>query len=322
MILNGNSRHVAAAPRWHPDPGYDIDIAPEPGAAVMSGERVPGPNGGNWRDGFVTSTGTFAIRTAGAALAAGVAMSACAIPPADDAEARAEFAAINDPLEPLNRAVFEFNRAVDRMLLEPVARAYRGVVPDFGRMMVTNFLDNLKSPVILANDLLQGEGDRAGETGGRFLANTIIGLGGLFEVTGIEFHDEDLGQTLAVWGIDEGPYLVLPLLGPSSFRDVAGLAGQTLAEPVSRYARDAGHAAVPWVRSGMEGIDARSRNIETLDEIERGAIDFYATVRSLYRQHRDDEIRNGRPPQSVPIPEIPWDEDEESETGRASSAVK
>lgn len=289
---------------------------------VTSGERIPGPNGGNWRDGFVTSTGTFAIRTAGAALAAGIAMSACAIPPADDAEARAEFAAINDPLEPLNRAVFGFNRAVDRVLLEPAARAYRGVVPDFGRMMVTNFLDNLKAPAILANDLLQGEVDRAGKTGGRFMANTIIGLGGLFEVTGIESHDEDLGQTLAVWGIDEGPYLVLPLLGPSSFRDVVGLAGQTLADPVSRYVRDAENAAVPWVHSGLEGIDARSRNIETLDEIERGAIDFYATVRSLYRQRRDDEIRNGRPPRSAPVPEIPWDEDDGPETGRASSAVR
>ena len=188
--------------------------------------------------------------------------------------------------------------------------------------MVTNFLNNLKSPMILANDLLQGEKDRAGETGGRFMANTIVGLGGLFEVTGIEFHDEDLGQTLAVWGIDEGPYLVLPLLGPSSVRDTAGLAGQTLADPVSRYARDAEHAAVPWIHSGMEAIDARSRNIETLDEIERGAIDFYATVRSLYRQRREDEIRNGRPPRFAPIPEIPWDEDEESETDRASSVVK
>lgn len=268
------------------------------------------------------STGVFAIRTAGAALAAAVVLTACAVPPADDPEAQAELAALNDPLEPFNRAMFEFNRAVDRALLEPAARVYRGVVPDFGRMMVTNFLDNLRSPVILANDLLQGERDRAGETGGRFMANTIIGLGGLFEVTGIEFHDEDLGQTLAVWGIDEGPYLVLPLLGPSSVRDAVGLAGQTLADPVSRYARNAEHAAVPWIRSGMEAVDARSRNIETLDEIERGAIDFYATVRSLYRQRRGAEIRNGGPPQSAPIPEIPWDEDEESDTDRASSVVE
>ena len=271
----------------------------------------------------MTSTGTFAIRAAGAALAAGAVLTACAIPPPDDAEARAELAAINDPLEPFNRAVFGFNRAVDRALLEPAARVYRGVVPAFGRTMVTNFLDNLRSPVILANDLLQGEQDRAGETLGRFMANTIIGLGGLFEVTGIEFHDEDLGQTLAVWGIDEGPYLVLPLLRPSSVRDTVGFVGQTFADPVFRYARDADRGAVPWIRSGAETVDARSRNIETLDEIERGAFDLYATVRSLHRQRREAEIRNGRPPRSAPIPDIPWDEDEEeSEPDRASSAVE
>ena len=131
----------------------------------------------------MTLTGRFVIRALSAAFAANVVLAACATPPADDPEARAELAAINDPWEPFNRAVFEFNRAVDQVLFEPVAQAYRGVVPDFGREMVKNFLNNLRSPVILANDVLQGEKDRAGDTGSRLMANTIFGLGGLFDIT-------------------------------------------------------------------------------------------------------------------------------------------
>lgn len=242
--------------------------------------------------------------------------------PTNDPEARAELAKINDPWEPFNRAVFEFNRAMDKVLLRPLAEAYRGVVPEFGRDMVKNFLDNLRSPVILANDILQGEKDRAGETGSRLMANTIVGLGGLFNVTDIEFHNEDFGQTLAVWGMNEGPYLVLPLLGPSPIRDTLGLVGDTLMDPVVWYAHDTDRYAINWVRFGTRAVDTRSRNIETLDEIERGAIDFYATVRSLYRQRRNDEIRNGRPPQTVPMPEISWDEDGEAEENQVTAVAK
>ncbi len=261
------------------------------------------------------------IRTLGAMLAASVVLAACATPPGDDPEARAELAAVNDPLEPVNRAVFEFNRGVDRVLFKPAAQVYRGVVPGFGREMVRNFLNNLRSPVILVNDVLQGEMNRAGETGSRLMANTIIGLGGLFDVTGIEFHDEDFGQTLAAWGVNEGPYLVLPLLGPSSVRDTAGLAGDMLMDPLVWYARDTGRHAVPWIQNGVTAVDTRSRNIETLDEVERGAIDFYASVRSLYRQRRNAEIHNGRLPRSEAMPDISWDEDEKPETDRVSAAV-
>ncbi len=255
-------------------------------------------------------------------LVVALSLSACATPMTNDPDARAELAAINDPWEPFNRAMFEFNRGLDRVLLKPVAQAYRGVVPDFGREMVKNFLDNLRSPVILANDILQGETDRAGETGSRFLANTTVGLGGVFDVTDIEFHNEDFGQTLAVWGFGEGPYLVLPLLGPSPVRDTVGLVGDTLMDPVMWYANRTDRYAISWVRYGMRAIDTRSRNIETLDEIERGAIDFYATVRSLYRQRRADEILNGHPPQSVPMPEISWDEDEQVEENQVSAVAK
>lgn len=258
----------------------------------------------------------------GITLVAGVVQAACATPATNDPEARAELEAINDPWEPFNRAVFEFNRVVDRALLKPIAQAYRGVVPDFGRDMVKNFLDNLRSPVILANDILQGEKDRAGETGSRMMANTIVGLGGLFNVTEIEFHNEDFGQTIAVWGMGEGPYMVLPLLGPSPIRDTVGLVGDTLMDPVIWYSYNTEQYAIPWIRYGMRAVDTRSRNIETLDEIERGAIDFYATVRSLYRQRRNDEIRNGQPPKTVPMLEISWDEDGEAEENQVSAIAK
>lgn len=262
------------------------------------------------------------IRILGIALATSVVLTACATPTTNDPEVRAELKAINDPWEPFNRAVFELNRGLDRALLKPVAQAYRGVVPEFGRDMVKNFLDNLRSPVILANDILQGERDRAGETGSRLLANTTIGLGGVFNVTDIAFHNEDFGQTLAVWGFGEGPYLVLPLLGPSPIRDTVGLVGDSLMDPVVWYARRHEQYAIPWVRYGARAIDTRSRNIETLDEIERGAIDFYATVRSLYRQRRIDEIHNGRPAMTVPIPEISWDEEEEAEENQVTAVSK
>jgi phospholipid-binding lipoprotein MlaA len=251
-------------------------------------------------------------------------MAACASVPTD-ADARAEYLAINDPFEPFNRGMFEFNRALDTMLLKPAAQLYRGVIPQAGRDMVENFLDNLRTPVILANDILQGELDRAGDTGGRFMANTLLGAGGLFETTDIEFHNEDFGQTLAVWGMEEGPYLVLPLIGPSPVRDTLGLVGDTLMDPVNWWADDAGHDAVPWVRAGLRAIDTRSRNIETLDEIERSSIDFYATVRNLYRQRRNDEIRNGKPPETVPMPEISLDSDDEpapATADLASTAIK
>ena len=262
------------------------------------------------------------IRILGIALTASVILAGCATPSTSDPEARAELAAINDPWESFNRAVFELNRGLDRALLKPVAQAYRGVVPEFGRDMVKNFLNNLRSPVILANDILQGEKDRAGETGSRMLANTAIGLGGVFNVTDIEFHNEDFGQTMAVWGFGEGPYLVLPLLGPSPIRDTVGLIGDSLMDPVVWHARRNEQYAITWVRFGMRAIDTRSRNIETLDEIERGAIDFYATVRSLYRQRRNDEIRNGRPQNSVSMPEISWDDEEEAEENQVTAVSK
>ena len=146
----------------------------------------------------------------------------------------------NDPLEPMNRVFFSINLFFDELLLEPFAIMYRGITPQFFRDAVNNFLDNLNTPVVLANDILQGEPYRAERTLGRFMLNTIMGLGGLIDVGGLvgmpERHSEDFGQTLAVYGVGEGPYLVLPLLGPSNPRDAFGFVVDFAFDPLTYVA--------------------------------------------------------------------------------------
>lgn len=215
----------------------------------------------------------------------------------DDSQAQAVGEDDNDPLEGLNRGIFEFNRVVDGVLIKPLAQIYRGVLPQQAQDSVRSFLRNLRSPVILANDVLQGDMDRAGSTVGRFLVNTTLGIAGLFDVAselGMPFHDEDFGQTLAVWGVGEGPYIVLPILGPSNPRDAVGLASEFFLDPVNIYLSNQDLEYLSYVRAGVRGIDARARSLDTLDELERTSLDYYAAIRSLYRQQRANDIRNNR----------------------------
>lgn len=218
-------------------------------------------------------------------------------PPAADQETLAEWEQTNDPLEPMNRAVFGFNQAVDRALLKPLARGYRAAVPAFGRERVHDFLSNLRSPLVLANDVLQGDADRAMQTLMRFAFNTSFGIGGLFDVAspgGIPYHDEDFGQTFAVWGIGEGPYLVLPIIGPSNPRDATGLVVEWLSDPFTNYMDNTGRDWAIWTRTGVVGIDKRESLLDTLEEVERTSLDYYSSIRALYRQRRDTDIRNGK----------------------------
>ncbi|MEX0839868.1 MAG: VacJ family lipoprotein [Parvibaculum sp.] len=201
----------------------------------------------------------------------------------------------NDPLEPMNRYFFELNKFFDTILLKPVATWYDGVVPEPGRNGVRNFLDNLRSPVILANDMLQGEWDRAGTTASRFGINTTVGVLGLFDPAsdwGMKQHSEDFGQTLATWGTGEGPYLFLPVLGPAPPRDLTGFVVDTAFDPLTYIYWDR-PKTVPVTRFVVNGIDQRARSLKTFDQIERTSVDFYATVRNLYRQSRANEIANG-----------------------------
>jgi phospholipid-binding lipoprotein MlaA len=225
-------------------------------------------------------------------------LAGCATPPSNDPEALEAYKEANDPLEPMNRYFFELNYAADELLFKPLAGWYYVALPNFAQDGVRNVLRNVHSPVVLANDLFQGETDRAGVTVERFLVNSTMGLGGLFDIAarmGLDYHDEDFGQTLAVHGVGEGPYLMLPLLGPSNPRDAAGMAVDMLFDPLTYI----GMFAVSNIDLGasvLQGVDTRARNLKTLDEIRKGSLDYYATIRSLYRQHRNDEINNGETP--------------------------
>lgn len=229
------------------------------------------------------------------ALGAVFALGGCATAPTDPEEL-ADYNEINDPLEPTNRAIFEVNLYLDRLILRPVAWTYRELVPEPPRQLVSNFLNNLRSPYTFGHDLLQGQFDRAGVTFARFLINTTIGVAGMADVAGeifgLEYHAEDAGQTLAVWGIGDGPYLMLPVLGPSNPRDAVGTGIDWLIEPVNWVLRENSAGELVWVRTGMDAVDKRQQVLDTLDSIEKSSLDFYAQIRSISRQRRLDEIRN------------------------------
>jgi phospholipid-binding lipoprotein MlaA len=222
---------------------------------------------------------------------------ACATrPPASDPEALAEFKENNDPAEPFNRAMFGVHNAIDRTVLRPVAVAYREVVPQLARESVSNFLANLRTPIILTNDLMQGEWKRAGDTASRFMINTTAGLGGFFDVAGKRFgipaHTEDWGQTLAVWGMGSGPYLFLPVLGPSNPRDLAGFGLGIANDPFLWFGQGLAVVAATSTRSGMVVVDTRESLLDALDGVQKTSIDPYAVIRSAYQQRRLVEIAN------------------------------
>jgi phospholipid-binding lipoprotein MlaA len=234
-----------------------------------------------------------------AALVAG-----CATPPADPA-ARAEFEQINDPFEPGNRYFFELNRFLDIMVMRPSADTYRTIVPEYGRDRIHGILDNMGEPITVANLFLQARLHDAGVVIGRFLVNSTVGVGGMFDVaTSLDLPSKhgDFGQTLYVWGMPEGPYLVLPLFGPSNIRDGIGTGVDSFGDPVGWSFSIPGYALENWVQAGATALDQRSRYIEALDSMEKSSIDFYAQMRSMARQHRTKEL-TGKSAPSTPAPD-------------------
>ncbi len=205
-------------------------------------------------------------------------------------------AVVADPFESWNRAVFKLNSGLDTVLLEPAANAYRFVLPKFGRNRVRDFVDNLKTPVWFANDLLQGEWGRAGNSAARFGLNTTFGLLGTYDFAAhqadLPKHDEDFGQTLAVWGVGNGPYLMLPLLGPSTLRDAAGLGVDYAMDPLT-WAEFEGDDTFRIGRRVADVVDIRDRARDAFDQIGRAA-DPYSQAKSVYIQTRNRRIANGR----------------------------
>src|ERR1700733_2307530 len=222
-------------------------------------------------------------------LLAGAALGGCTTTTNPDSLAQ------NDPYEPTNRDMFAFNQKLDKNFARPVAVFYNSTVPVQTRDRFHNMLENLDEPVTFANDVLQGEPVRATQTLGRVTFNTTLGIGGMFDIAskmGIPPHSEDFGQTLGVWGSGEGPYWVLPLVGPSPPRDSAGRVVDIFLDPLT-YARFDGYHTLAYARAGLGVLDLRARNVDTIDQIERTSVDYYATQRSLYRQYRNNEIHNG-----------------------------
>jgi phospholipid-binding lipoprotein MlaA len=241
-----------------------------------------------------------ALRSLAAAVVV-LGLAACATrPPASEPEALAEFNAANDPLEPLNRGMYRVNEAADTLVLRPAAEIYRLFLPYEVRLGVRNALTNLRAPTILASDLLQGQTERAGRTASRFLINSTLGLGGIIDVAergfGIPGHNEDFGQTLAVWGVGSGPYLFVPGLGPSNPRDLLGFGVDVVLSPWFWVGQGATVEALRYSRTGATVVDTREGVIDTLDDINRTSLDPYTTIRSATRQRRAAEIRNDTAP--------------------------
>lgn len=231
----------------------------------------------------------------------GLALAGCStLPPSPEA------LAANDPYESANRETMAFNAWMDTHFVGPTVQRYLSLVPEGGRRGVHNFLGNLSLPTIFVNDVLQGESKRAAQSVGRLVINSTLGLGGFFDPAtkaGIPGHSEDFGQTLAVWGVEEGPYLVLPLLGPSNPRDAAGLAIDTAIDPTNQI-RFKQHIWWSGARAYFTVLDLRAQTYQTVQGIQRSSLDYYASLRSLYRQLRAEQIRNGRVAKAADLPDF------------------
>ncbi len=233
-------------------------------------------------------------------------LAGCAAKPAQpqSAEDIADATERNDPYESTNRKFYAVNDALDRNLLHPVASAYQNNVPVPVRTHVHDVLSNLNNPAQLANDMLQGKPRKAGNTFMRLVLNTTVGLGGVFDVaTGLGFpdHETDFGLTLALWGVPGGPFLFLPVLGPSNPRDGIGYGANSALDPLTYIGFD-GSNTLGWTRFGAGAVDSRARVLDVTDSIQKTALDPYATYRSLYQQHRQSAVEDGRTDLPATIP--------------------
>jgi len=200
----------------------------------------------------------------------------------------------DDPLEPLNRATFDANEALDSAIIRPIAEAYRKTVPEFIRDRIRSVIDNLAEPRIFVNDILQGRFNAAGFTFARFVMNSTAGIGGMFDVAtgqGLPRQTGDFGETLYMWGAKDGPYVVLLFFGPSNVRDTIGLGVDLFTTPPALVVSGHAGTVTNFVVGTVDGVDLRARNIETLDEIKASALDQYTHMKSLMRQHRDAQLR-------------------------------
>ncbi len=230
-----------------------------------------------------------------------------AAPPRSKPAPAVEADDMNDPLETINRGIFSFNEFFLQWVLGPISGVYKDFVPDPIRESVGNILHLVKAPIILANDLLQAEWERAWITTQRTVVNATVGVAGTFDVAetiGLPRHTEDFGQTLAVWGLGEGFYLVIPFFGPSNPRDAIGKLVDGYAHPLTRWADNTDREEITYGLFSASAVHDYSEIKDKLDQIRKTSIDYYAVIRSMFRQKRAAEIRNGAEVERPPIPDL------------------
>lgn len=253
-------------------------------------------------------------------LALALALGACAGPPATDPR---------DPWEATNREIFDFNLRLDDAAIRPVAVAYRDGIPEGMRTAIRNFLSNLNEPVVLANNILQLRLLDAGHTLMRFYINTVGGGLGFFDIAtpnGLVRRTGDFGQTLHAWGVPDGPFLMLPIMGPTVVRDAIGDGIDAAANPIGLLTGSIFSSATAHIigvgRGALSGIDLRAENIDTLDALRADSLDFYARLRSITRQRRDAELGRSGSESSGGETIVPLDDPGEEGGGRAAAPAE
>ena len=261
---------------------------------------------------WITMPGARALRTVALVFAAIVATGCAATPGRTPVG--------EDRLEGFNRGVYKFNDTIDRAALKPVAKGYKKITPGWMRRGVGNFFSNLEYPITIVNQFLQGKPGTGLKDTGRFLVNTTLGLGGLFDVAtpiGLDAHDEDFGQTLAVWGVNSGPFITLPLFGPSTLGDAPSRAVDFLQDPLTPPDHT---GAAAWGQRALDLVHTRAELL-TLDPTLERAFDPYAFIRDAWLQRREFEIFDGNPPPETLEEEFLEEEPlEDTETGDTPAA--
>jgi phospholipid-binding lipoprotein MlaA len=206
---------------------------------------------------------------------------------------------VHDPFEDVNRAVAAFNKTVDTFFFRPLAKGYTYIMPDFAEKGVSNFFDNLFYPTTIVNQFLQGNFKLGGQDTGRFLINTTLGIGGLFDVASagsdnLEKHKEDFGQTFGTWGFGNGPYLIIPIFGPSTLRDGVGTLAGIYTNPLTYVEDD------EW-RYGLWGLSILDARVDFFKKEELISGDQYLFVRDAYIHHRQFLVKNGQAEENDPF---------------------
>jgi len=215
-------------------------------------------------------------------------------PPATETETTSDAAGTGadyDPWQRMNRGIFWFNDQADQYVLEPVAKGWDVIMPEPAETSISNFFGNLRFPVVMLNNLLQGKPGDAAVDVGRFMVNTTFGIGGLFDpatIWGLQRHNEDFGQTLGVWGVPPGPYLVLPLLGPSNPRDTAGIPVDWVFSVTPLFL-----SSFWWTGAGVINVvNARAQIIDEVQQAKEASLDYYVFVRNAYYQRRVAQVND------------------------------